>query len=276
MDPPAVALLRFLTMWAVLVPICYFRGLSLKYNRDDALRVLGAGMLAMGIYMVLFMQGMSLTSPAEGAIILATAPVLTYLISVAVRIEQFHWIAFISSCIAFIGVGLVILGGASSSGGSVFGNVVVLGSAVVWSGTVVFMMPLLHRYEATQLLTLSMPGGALIMIPFGTLSLCHSNLAAVTPVAWLMFLQVAILSGVVGFACYYLGVKQVGPSRTALYQYFVPPTAVFFAWILMGKTLSPVQGIGFGILLLGVVMTSRSRMFINRSGSSTDLNTSQR
>jgi len=268
-DTPAVALLRFGAMWAVLIPLCLFRGLSLKYDRSDAIRVLFSGFLAMGLYMVLFLEGMSMTSPAEGAIILATSPVLTYIISILVKAERFNAAAMLNSLVAFIGVGLVILGGSSSTGGTVLGNLVIFGSSIVWSGSIVYMKPLLRKYEASQLLALSMPGGAIVMIPFGFHAVSVTHFAAISLAGWLMFLQVSILSGVVGFACYYLGVKQVGPSQTSLYQYFVPPTAMFFAWVLMGKTLAPIQGVGFVILLIGVILTTRARQNLGEVRTST-------
>ncbi len=264
-EPSAVALMRFLAMWSMLVPLCVARGLSLRYQRTDVVRVLFAGFLAMGLYMVLFMEGLHLTHPAEGAIILATSPVLTYLLASALRQEKFSFAALGFSCIAFVGVAIVIFGGATSPkspGGdtAIKGDLVLLVSAVVWATTVVTMRPLLKKYEATQLLTLSMPGGALVMIPYGLPALLKTPVSHVSSFGWLMFAQVSILSGVVGFACFYLGVKQVGATRATLYQYFVPPTAAFFAWLVMGKSLLPVQVLGLIVLLGGVVATTQVRV----------------
>lgn len=247
-------------MWALLLPLCLSRGLSLRYRREDVLRVLVAGFLSMGLYMFLFLEGLHKTSAAEGAIILATSPVWTYLMAAALKQETFRLKGFVGSCVAFLGVAVVIAGGAASDGSTLKGNLELLASAILWAFCVVYMKPLLKHYEATQLLTLSMPGGALLMVPYGIGSVMHLHFGAISLVGWLMFLQVAVLSGLVGFACFYVGIKQIGPSRTTLYQYFVPPTAVFFAWSILGKTLSPFQFLGFAVLLYGVVTTSRARI----------------
>lgn len=260
MNPPTVALLRFSVMWLLLAPLCTFRGLSLRYHKDDAVRILVAGFLAMGVYMVLFLEGMNRTSPAEGAIILATSPVITYLFASALKQEVFSLPALLASFTAFVGVAIVIIAGASHGNGNLTGNLILLVSAVVWAFCVVFMKPLLKSYEATQLLTLSMPGAVVVLIPYSLSSLLHTNFGKVSGMGWLMFAQVSVLSGVVGFSCFYLGVKQVGASRATLYQYFVPPTAVFFAWLVMGKTLAPFQFLGLVVLLIGVIATTNVRL----------------
>jgi len=262
MEPPAAMLLRFATMWALLIPVCKLRGLSLVYVAKDAVRILISGFISMGLYMVLFMEGLHMTSPAEGAIILASSPVMTYLMATALKQERFSAPALIGSSIAFAGVAMVILGGTSADGATMKGNLIMLASSVVWAYCVVYMKPLLNRYDATQLLALSMPGGALLMVPYGLASLVHTNFRGVSPLGWMMFLQVSVLSGVIGFGCFYVGIKQVGASRATLYQYFVPPAAALFAWIVMGRTLAPIQMVGLVILLFGVFATTKARIAI--------------
>jgi drug/metabolite transporter (DMT)-like permease len=268
MSAPAVALTRYLVMAALLVLICRLRRESLIPRRDDLGRIQGVGFVAMGLYMVLFMEGMKGTTPAEGAIVLATAPIFTFILSCLVRHERFSASALVGSLIAFLGVTLVILGGSAAGHGSVRGNLTILMSSAVWAASAVMMKPLLARYSPTQVLTMSMPGALPILLPYGLGATLATDFTRISPHAWFMFSTVAVMSGVVAFVCFYTGLRQIGASGASLYQYLVPPTAAFFAWIVMGKALGPVQFVGLAVVLGGVAYASRARALALRLAAS--------
>src|SRR2546423_1162218 len=119
MTPNALALVRTVLAYALLLPICWFRGISLRYPAGEAWRVLLQGALAMGIYVVIFFRGMQGSTPAEGAIILGTSPAFTLLIALLVKQERFRIQALVGIAIAFAGVVLVVLSGPVSHAYSV-------------------------------------------------------------------------------------------------------------------------------------------------------------
>lgn len=259
MTPPTVSVARYGVMFALLVLICLVRRESLVPKREDVARILGVGFVAMGLYMVLFMEGMKGTTPAEGAIVLATAPIFTFFFSCFFGQEKFSSSALMGSLIAFTGVVLVILGGSAAGHGSVQGNVTILISAVVWAGGAVMMKPLLSRYSPVAVLTMAMPGALPVLIPYGLAATLATDFAKITPTGWFNFSTVAVMSGVVAFVCFYTGLRQIGASAAALYQYFVPPIAAFFAWVVMGKPLGPIQFLGLAVVLGGVAYAGQAR-----------------
>jgi drug/metabolite transporter (DMT)-like permease len=74
-----------------------------------------------------------------------------------------------------------------------------------------------------------------------------------------MFAQIAVVSGVIAFACFYAGLRQIGAGSATLYQYFVPPLAALFSWIIMKKPLGPLQFMGLAVVLTGVVLAPKAR-----------------
>ncbi len=261
MEPAAVMFMRFFLMGALLAGICRWRGQSLRYPKEDFWRILAVGFMAMGVYMVFFLEGLRHTSPAEGAILLATAPVFTFLLSCALKQEPFSFSALVGSLVAFTGVCIVILGGVKSeTSGTLLGNLTVLFSALLWSISVVMMRPLLSKYDAMRVFTLSMPGALPLLVVYGLAATLNTDFAAVSTLGWLMFAQVVLLSGVVAFVCFYQGIHQIGPSRAAMYQFFIPPTAALFQWIFMGQPLVLLQSVGLLVLLAGVIYASRARI----------------
>ncbi len=127
------------------------------------------------------------------------------------------------------------------------------------------MRPLLHRYDPTQVFTLSIPGALPVMLVYGLLPALQTDYAAISPLGWVMFAQVTMLSGVVSFVCFYVGLHQIGPSRATMYQFFIPPTAAIFQWIIYGRALAPLQWLGLVVLMAGVVYTAKARAKASRA-----------
>lgn len=259
-SPASLGLGRYLLMAMALAGVCRLYREPLKpAERADWRPILWLGFLSMGLYMVLFLEGMQRTTPAEGAIVLATIPILTALMSAAFGMERLTLGAFLGASVAFAGVAMVALGGAAETHGSLLGNGLVLSSAFVWAFAATRMKPLLAKYSPVRLLTLSMPGAFPILLPYGLLPLLATPIGSMGAVGWLNIAQVVLGSGVIAFLGFYAGVRQVGPAGATLYQFLVPPLAAFFAFVLLGQTLAPMQWVGFAVVLAGVISASIAR-----------------
>lgn len=262
MDPGSVGLTRFAIMWLVLAAYCLIRGISLRYPRGDELRIVALGFLSMGAYMVLFLEGMKGSSAAEGAIILATSPIFTAIIASLAGQERLNLGSLGGAAMALGGVVLVIMGGVREAGAEphrLAGNLLVLASAVVWAGSTVLSRPLVASYPPVRVLTLAMPGALCVLLPYGiaaTIEVPWPNLHSVT---WWMLLYMALVAGVMGFAGFYVGVRQVGAAGAMVYQYLVPPTAAISAWLVLGQAMHPLQFGGLIVVLAGVAISMHSR-----------------
>jgi drug/metabolite transporter (DMT)-like permease len=267
MSPPAVAFVRFGLMYGMLVVVCVWRRESLRFARTDSFRILLLGFVSMGVYMILFLEGMRGSAPAEGAIILATSPIFTTILAVLAGQERFSPLALVGALVAFAGVVIVIVAGQEQTGdpGRLLGNLLILVSSVVWAFSVVMMRPLLGRYSPTQLLTMSMPGALVALIPYGLVATLAVDWGGFSPTIWLLLVHVSLLSGVIAFIGFYAGVRQIGGAGAMMYQFFVPPCAAFFGWLAMGKTLVPLQGVGLVVVIVGVVFASWNRLLAARA-----------
>lgn len=260
MSASSVALLRYVGMWVLLVLVCKARGESLRYPPGHTLRFLWMGFLSMGLYMVLFLEGMRTSTAAEGAIILGTAPVLTALIAVAAGQERFVSKTLIGTLIAFAGVCVVVLAGAKHGGESrLIGNLLILTSALVWAYGSVFSRNLVSRYSPYSVLALSMPGALPLLVPYGLADSLALDYAAFRADTWFMFGWVVVAAGVIGFIGFFEGVRQIGAPAAMLYQYFVPPIAALSAFLVMGSALLPLQLVGLAVVLMGVATAQRAR-----------------
>jgi drug/metabolite transporter (DMT)-like permease len=262
MTAPSVGLVRFIGMYVMLLALCSLRGESLRYPKGDVLRILFMGFLAMGVYMYFFLEGMKGSTAAEGAIILATSPIFTAIFAAIAGQEKFNKGALLGAVLAFLGVVIVIMAGvqhAQQEKDKLLGNILILISSVIWAGSTVYSRPLVEKYSPFRVLTLSMPGALLVLLPYGLLPSLAVDWQGLKPITWWMLAHVALMAGVVGFAGFYAGVRQIGAPGAMLYQYFVPPTAAFCAWLVLGQPMQPLQLVGLLVVLSGVALAMHFR-----------------
>jgi drug/metabolite transporter (DMT)-like permease len=256
---PVVALWRYVLMGLVLLIVALWRRTSLRYDRSTAARTLLQGFLALGVYMVLFLEGMRYAVPAEGAILLATAPLWTQALACAVGQERFSARLLGGAVLALVGVALVVFGGGAAAGGRLIGIGLLSASAFTWAVSVVVSRPLLAGGDPWRVLTLSMPGAAPAMLAYGLLPSLQVDYGRVAAAQWAMLAHVAFGAGVIGFAGFYSGVRRLGGPGAMLYQYLVPPTAAAFGWIVLGTPLAAPQIGGIAVVLAGVALGLAAR-----------------
>jgi drug/metabolite transporter (DMT)-like permease len=263
--PAAASVARMVPMWLILVAICLWQKEPLTVPKEDRFKTYFQGFLSLGVYMIFFFEGLARTGGAEGSVLLTTSPIWTALIAMLVRQEEFRPMVLIGAVTAFFGAALVIWGRAvdvqntAASQEHLFGVGLVLTSALIWAWTTVISKPLLHRISPIRMLAVSAPASLLVLLPYGLVPAMNTQWSAVTPTAWFLLFHITVLAGVVGFIGFYAGVKQVGAPGAMLYQYFVPPLAALLEWAVIGKTLQPIQFLGFGIIVVGVWTASRFR-----------------
>jgi drug/metabolite transporter (DMT)-like permease len=252
-EPVVAALVRWVLMMPLLYGVCRLMKLDMSLNREEWLPLLIAGFVASGAYMVLFVIGMQTAPASSGAVALATAPIFMAIFSILTKHDRFRWSLLIGSVVAFAGVAWVITGRTiGQADGDAKGTLIVLASAIVWAYSVILMKPILARHHPLKVMTLSLPGAGLALIPFGLMPTLQTDWAAVTPQGWIGLTYLIIFAGAIAFTCYYIGLSHLGPARTGMIQYLIPPTAYVGAWLIRGEELRLPQIAGLAVVILGV------------------------
>ena len=260
MTASQLAFLRYVVMYVALVLLCLVGKQSLRIPKGDFWRVMFFGFLSMGVYLLFFLEAMRYAGPAEGAILLNTSPILTMLLASLMGMERLRAGSLAGAIVAFLGIVLVTIPGIAHDGNNAVGYALMELAALTWAYSIVWMKPLLQKYSPLRLLTLGMPGGLPLMLGYWLVrDHGHMPLATITPLGWLEFAHVALLSGVMGFLLFYRGVHEVGPAEAASWMYFVPPLTALLQWGLAGIALKPLQILGMAIVLVGVATAQRFR-----------------
>lgn len=258
MAPSAVVFWRYFLMGAVLVVICVATKQPLKMPPEHRSAILMTGFFSMGIYMVLFFEGVKRAPAGESAIILATNPIMVGVMSMILRREPKSLARVLGSLVALLGVSLVVLGRPGVAGASkemserLVGDVLLFLSAIAWAASVILAKPVSAHVKPLPLFTMSMLGGLPVVVLYGFGGAMRTNWGAFDIWHWINLGQIAFGSGVIAMVFYYRGVSELPASVASLHQFLVPVLTTLFAAIILHERLAWVQGIGVAVLLLGL------------------------
>ncbi len=255
----AFAGVRFLIATVTMVALVYINRENLRMYQGDFWKIMGLGIMGQGGYQVIFMSGMARSSSAGTAsLILATSPIFVALLGLFMgeRISRWAWGGIVLS---FAGLLLLIQGGTGVEldAEHLFGDFLLLLSAVGWALYTVVSRPFLHRYSPLKLTALTMVLGTWPLYLIALPSAMQQNWAALSSVAWASLLYSAFFSIVIAYVIWYVSISRVGSARTSVYSNLVPVVALILAWVLLGERIAPLQLVGGAIVLLGIALTRK-------------------
>lgn len=266
-EVPAAAVLgfRYGLQWIVLVAIGLIMRWPIWPRGEHRNRILLVGLLTMGLYMSFFLIGTVRTRPADSAVILATMPVFTWLFAILFGQDSFNWGRLGSSVVAFGGVALVILGGhhAPGKGTDFLGDALIFVGGLFWSLGIVIARPALAGLRPLTFFTQTMPGALPVVAAVSIGPLLNVRWDAISPISWINLTQLVLGSGVLATATYYRGIADLGAAGATAYQFLVPIVAAGFAWLILGQSLVPIQGLGIAILIGAMLFPRRAELWQN-------------
>ncbi|HBK46115.1 MAG TPA: hypothetical protein DDZ67_06685, partial [Xanthomonadaceae bacterium] len=206
--------------------------------------------------------GLRSTTPFNAALIMATTPLWTLLLSALVereRLDRWRGAGLLSG---LAGVALVVSGGDPSRLAQLRlapGDAIVLGGSLSWALATVVSRRYLGALNAQETTAWSIVLGSAVLLLLAAL---HEHpLAAATRApasAHWGIAYLALCSSVLGYLFWFAAAQRIGAARTASFFNLVP---VFTLLVGMagGQSPQPAQLLGVAAVIGGVVLASRSR-----------------
>lgn len=226
-------------------------------------RIVPFALLSSVLYQVLFLWGIDSTSASNTALLVATGPLWTALLSRMAGLERFTRAGSVGLALAFGGALLVTATG-SRGGGSLDGDLAILVAMILWAYATVLSRPMLEQVSATRLAFLA----TVIAVPFHwviarLLGDEPAPLAAIRDLNTFGIFALAYsgaLSTGVAYALWNRSVVRLGPAGTAAFSYLVPVVALLVAWHFLGDRPRIEQLVGGGLVLAGLAWRERARL----------------
>ena len=256
--PIGFAFVRFLLAGLVLLAILRWRERSAGIPRRVILPVALLGGLGFGIYQVLWATGLTVTTAGTSALLVATTPIWTVLVALAMRTEAAHRARFLGAGASVGGVALVVAARGLDLSGSGLGDLFTLAAAVCWGSYLALSAPLLATFSPLRLTTWAILFGTVVMAIPGGLQLADAGTAWLTPAALAAIAYSGIVAGGLANVLIFRAIAVVGPSRVANLQLLVPALTVLFAALALGEPVLAGQVLGGAVIVAGILIARRA------------------
>ena len=218
------------------------------------------GLTGVTLYFGLQNLGLARTTAAEAGLVSATVPALTALLSTVVLREPLGLWRLAGILASISGVALVVLspaGGAAKTGGSVEGDLMVLGASLAWAVYTLLGRRVAGRAPDTVLLASTMAIGALLLLPAAALEPAPIPLAHASAGAWLSVLFLGLGGSAASFLCWNAALRRMDAAAASIYINLVPVVTLLSSALLLHDSLLPAQLLGGALVLLGVYLAGR-------------------
>lgn len=194
--------------------------------------------------MLLYIPALQLTSVANVAIILATAPFAAAVLAWAWFGETPRTRTIVASTVAALGVAVTV------GGASVVGDITGVALAVLMMLAIAGMTVAARRYRHTPLIgagALSNVIGSAVSLPFA-----HSVMS-VSAHDMSLFAAFGVLQVALGLTFFVLGSRHLPAAQSALIATVETPLMPFWIWLAFGDVPTAAQLIGGTVVLAAVV-----------------------
>lgn len=243
---------------SMIVFLNYKEKISWSSVRENIVAYLFMGGIGVFGFNTLFFLGMEQTSPVNGALIMATNPLITMLLARMILKEPFMLRQKVGGVMAFIGVLIVITGSSLHVISQLqfsAGDVLIMAGNICWALYGIVSRGFVKGSTPLQTTTYTMGFGAIMLIAASSRTSVPESIFNIPVEAWLAIVFMALGTSVLGYIWWNEGAAQIGIGQTALFFNLVPVVTLFISFTL-GASVMVAQIIGAVLVMAGVLVAS--------------------
>lgn len=188
------------------------------------------------------------TSIANATLIGTTSSAMMLFVAPRFLKEKISKLQVLFAFSSFCGVALVVIAAGGSGGAAVYGDVLALINAVLWSGY--FVASKKMRTEGFNTWSFMFSIALIQAVIAGAWALFTSNdITSISQRDFLLVLTMTLIPGTVGHTAIVWAQKYVAASTSSLICLLGPVISMFFAWLIFDQRIRPWQMVGAVIVL---------------------------
>lgn len=221
----------------------------------DWLRLAWLGLVGHCLYQYLFIGGLAYTSVANGALIVASSPIVITLLSTLAGTERIGALHWAGTVLSFLGIYIVVGRGADVNAASLRGDAMLLAAVFCWALYTIGARPLMARHSPVGVTAMSMLLGTLMYIPLAAPAVARVEWGSVSALTWVKLVYSSLFALCVAYTIWYAAVREIGSARTSAYSNLLPIVAMVTAYFWLGEPLGLDKLGGAAAVLAGVALT---------------------
>jgi drug/metabolite transporter (DMT)-like permease len=255
--------LRFLLGALVLLPFA-LRGRTSReplFKRTPLSSILVAGLLLFGAG-TLQQLGMRYTTAGNAGFITGLYVVFVPIFLALGGRKRLGLPVWLAAFLAALGLFLLSTGGQFRLA---LGDTLELGGAFLFSFHVIWIDRLAGKVEVLPLAIGQYVVTAALSLAIGLV--LQESILEVVNAAWIPIVYTGVLSIGLGYTLQVVGQQVAPPADASILLSMEAPFAAIFGWLLLGETLTWVQLLGCGLMLMGMLLAQFSLIYRLRGSS---------
>ena len=252
MDTFTMLFLRFGISASIMTLILLLRKEAFPRGRVLAL-LIGMGALGYVGQSFSYLSAIKYASAGLVALLLYLYPMFVFILSVIFLREKVTWAKVAALVLALVGTALTV----GPAGGQFLGIFFAIFAAVVYSVYIIVGADVMRHVSAVQSsLVIFASAGAV----YGMLTAVNGAHLPASSSGWWSMAGIVLLATVIPVVTFLAGLERIGPTNAAMLSTLEPVVTVLLAAWLFAERLEPVTLAGGALILVAVVVLTRSEM----------------
>jgi len=231
-----------------------------KIDKKDLPRVALLAVCGVACNQLLFLKGLSITTPINAAIIMISNPILVLLIAAVVLKEKISISKFAGISFGVIGAAIMLLYSKTFSFGSetITGDLMILVNSISWACYVVLVKPLMKKYNTFTIVKWVFLFGFVYVLPFGFKQFTEVNWASMPSSIWHDIIFVVVGTTFFAYVLNTYALRALSPAVVSIYIYLQPFLATLIAvFYYHNDTLDARKILSAVLIIIGVTLVSQ-------------------
>ncbi len=249
--PLLLGALRFSLAGVIITPVYLMRPRK-PIARGELWKLLGIGIVGVGINQLAFLLGLIRTSVGHAAILICLTPVFTLLLSSYAGHEKITRYKLAGLILAISGVGVLQGGNIFTGHGNPLGDLFIVVSSFTFAFFAVSGKTIREHTSGLTINTVAYLGSTVILSPVTFFLAKDFNFAGVSATGWICVLFIAVFPSLIAYLIYYHALHYMPATRISMLAYLQPVIATSFAIPILGEKVTSSLLIGGALVLAGV------------------------
>ena len=222
------------------------------------LQLIGMGALGYAGQSFSYLTAIKYSSAGLVALLLYLYPIFVFVLSVMVLREKVTWVKVTALVLALLGTALTV----DPAGGQLTGILLAISAALIYSVYIIVGTNVM-KYVSVVQSSVVIFGSAGVVYGLLTMININSPHFPTTNTGWLGIAGIVLIATVIPVIAFLAGLEQIGPTNAAMLSTLEPVVTVLLAGLIFGERLEPITIFGGSLILVAVILLTRSNMSNN-------------
>lgn len=222
--------------------------------------MLVCALLGMGVNMLVFFKGLSLSTPINSSVLVTTTPIIVLILSALLIKEKIIPKKVIGITFGLLGaLGLILFGAEirQDAPNIPLGNFLILLNSVFYGSYLIAVRPLLDRYHPFTFMKWLFTLGIIICLPIGYGEVMEINYSNLPTQAIMGIIFVVVGTTFLTYLFNIFALTQLKASTLSSFVYIQPLIGILFSVVMGQDSLTTIKIAAASMVLLGVYLASR-------------------